>query len=89
MLHLDVFRQRLEDEHEMFSIITAPTVSYRCKLRNSKDDIKTVDNPLEAPATELIDTWYEAIVSATIITPAEYSKEIKMLCQERRGFMTS
>jgi translation elongation factor EF-4 len=39
----------------MVSIITAPTVSYRCKLRNNKDDIKIVDNPLEAPATELID----------------------------------
>ena len=88
MLHLDVFRQRLEDEHEMISIITAPTVSYRCKLRNTKE-IKIVDNPLEAPATELIDTWYEEIVTATIITPAEYSKEIKNLCEERRGYMTS
>jgi translation elongation factor EF-4 len=74
----------------MISIITAPTVSYRCKLRNSKDEpIKIVDNPLEAPVTENIDTWYEAIVSATIITPAEYSKAIKTLCEERRGYMTS
>ncbi len=74
----------------MISIITAPTVSYRCKLRNSKEDeIKIVDNPLEAPPTEMIDIWYEAIVSATIITPAEYAKEIKMLCEERRGYMTS
>ena len=73
----------------MISIITAPTVSYRCKLRNNKDDIKIVDNPLEAPATELIDTWYEAIVTSTIITPAEYAKHIKSLCEERRGFMIS
>lgn len=88
MLHLDVFRQRLEDEHEMFSIITAPTVSYRCKVRGS-DEIKNVDNPLEAPAPENIIEWEEAIVSATIITPAEYSKGIKTLCDERRGIMTS
>lgn len=84
MLHLDVFRQRLEDEHEMYSIITAPTVSYRCKLRN-KDDLIVVDNPLEAPPTENIDKWYEAIVTATIITPTEYAKGIKILCEERRG----
>lgn len=72
----------------MFSIITAPTVSYRCKLRN-KTEIKVVDNPLEAPPTENIDEWHEAIVTATIITPAEYSKSIKTLCDERRGLMTS
>lgn len=83
---MDVFRQRLEDEHDLFSIITAPTVSYRCKLRN-KEDIIIVDNPLEAPPTENIDIWYEAIVTATIITPAEYAKGIKTLCEDRRGFM--
>jgi len=26
MLHLDVFRQRLDDEYDMIAIITAPTV---------------------------------------------------------------
>ena len=72
----------------MFSIITAPTVSYRCKLRNNPE-IKVVDNPLEAPAPELIEEWYEAIVTATIITPSEYAKGIKTLCDERRGIMTS
>lgn len=89
MLHLDVFRQRLEDEHDMFSIITAPTVSYRCKLRGKDKEIVTVDNPLEAPLPELIDEWYEAIVQATIITPAEYMKGIKTLCDERRGTMVA
>lgn len=88
MLHLDVFRQRLEDEHDMFSIITAPTVSYKCKLRNSTE-LKTVDNPLEAPAPELIEEWHEAIVTALVITPEEYSKGIKTLCEERRGVMVS
>ncbi len=72
----------------MFSIITAPTVSYRCKTRNSKE-LLTVDNPLEAPLPELIDEWHEAIVTATIITPAEYHKSIKTLCDERRGIMVA
>jgi len=30
----------------------------------------------------------EAIVSATIITPAEYVKGIISLCEEKRGIMT-
>jgi translation elongation factor EF-4 len=55
MLHLDVFRQRLDDEYDMISIITAPTVSYQCKLRGKDKELKTVDNPLEAPAPEHIE----------------------------------
>jgi translation elongation factor EF-4 len=29
-LHLDVFRQRLEDEYSSNVIVTAPSVPYRC-----------------------------------------------------------
>ena len=48
-----------------------------------------VDNPMEAPKTELIKYWKEAMVSATIITPREFSKEIKKLCENRRGYCKS
>ena len=48
-----------------------------------------VDNPTEAPRTELIKYWKEAIVSATIITPREFAKEIKRLCESRRGMCKS
>ena len=70
----------------MTSIITAPTVSYKCKILH-KDDIKIIDNPLDAPS-ELIEYWEEAVVNATIITPTEYAKGIKSLCDEKRGYMT-
>lgn len=73
----------------MISIITAPTVSYRVRLRGKDKELKVVDNPLEAPGEEFIDQWYEAIMNATIITPAEYSKGIKTLCDEKRGYMKS
>lgn len=73
----------------MISIITAPTVSYRVKLRGKDKELKIVDNPLEAPPDEFIDQWYEAIMVATIITPAEYAKGVKVLCEEKRGYMKS
>ena len=72
----------------MSCIITAPTVSYRCKLIN-KPEIITVENPIDAPGTELVDYYEESIVSATIITPSEYSSAIKKLCDEKRGFPIS
>ena len=46
-----------------------------------------VENPIEAPAPELILQWQEAIVTATIITPFDYSRGVKALCDERRGVM--
>ena len=44
-----------------------------------------VDNPTDAPPTELIKYWKEALVVATVITPKEFLKEIKKLCEDRRG----
>lgn len=36
MLHMDVFRQRLDDEYSVDAILTSPGVPYKCKLRNDK-----------------------------------------------------
>ncbi len=47
--------------------------------------LKRVDNPTQAPKTELIKYWKEAKTMATIITPREFSREIKRLCENRRG----
>lgn len=44
-----------------------------------------VENPVDAPKTELIEMWKEAICTATIITPKEYLKGIKSLCEEKRA----
>ena len=52
---MDVFRQRLDDEYDMVSIITAPTVSYQCRLRSKDKDLKTIDNPIETPPIENIE----------------------------------
>lgn len=44
-----------------------------------------MDNPAEAPKPEIVSGWHEARVKATIITPREYLKGIKELCETRRG----
>jgi translation elongation factor EF-4 len=33
MLHMDVFRQRLDEEHDLRAIMTQPNVSYYAKIR--------------------------------------------------------
>jgi len=89
MLHMDVFRQRLDEEHDLRAIMTQPNVSYFAKLRgfgNNQDEGEVrVDNPAECPKAECVAYWKECIVKATIITPKEYIKGIKELCEARRG----
>lgn len=89
---MDVFRQRLKEEHSLEAIITNPSVAYLCKLRgkNSGDidddsSLLRVENPIEAPDTGSIVAWKEAICTAIIITPREYYKGIKTLCEEKRA----
>lgn len=77
MLHLDIFRQRLKDEHGLDIIITHPSVNYRCHLRNG--DMVEVDNPNEAPDAGMIDYWEEAICDTTIMVPREYMEAISYL----------
>ena len=40
LLHLDVFHQRLEDEHDMEVIVTTPSTPYRVKI---KDNVKHIE----------------------------------------------
>ena len=44
-----------------------------------------VDNPIDIERPELIKDWYEPICTANIITPVDYLKNIKSLCNDRRG----
>jgi len=83
LLHMDVFKQRLEQEYKLSVIITAPSVLYKLVLSNgTKID---VENPSDFPDTSKIDTILEPIISATIITPKKYMGNILSLCQEMRG----
>lgn len=83
LLHLDVFKQRLEQEYNLTIISTAPTVRYKVKLTNGEEI--EVDNPSKFPDTVRIDEVLEPMINATIITPKEYLGNVLKLCQERRG----
>lgn len=91
LLHMDVFCQRLTQEHEIDSIITAPSVTYKLKLKNPKvikehgTDVVYISNPVMFPSALDVDEYFEPIVLGTIITPKQYLNEIAELCADRRG----
>ncbi len=83
LLHMDVFKQRLEQEYNASIIVTSPTVLYKVLMTNGDEVI--VENPSKFPDEVKIDQVYEPMVNATIITPKDYLGNIMTLCQERRG----
>ncbi|KAJ6525683.1 P-loop containing nucleoside triphosphate hydrolase protein [Mycena capillaripes] len=85
-LHLDVFKQRLEDEHDANIIITAPTVPYKIVYRDRE---VFISNPTEFPdaidASSKVLEVQEPVVKASIIAPEEYFGDMMDLCFSHRA----
>lgn len=84
LLHMDVFKQRLEQEYGLTVIATAPSVRYQIKMKHS-DEIINIESPSDFPEAHEIETIYEPIIKATIITPHKFLGNIIKLCEEKRG----
>ncbi len=83
LLHMEIIEERLEREFNLDLITTAPSVIYKVDLRGGETVM--VDNPSKFPSPDEIDTSYEPIMKATVITPTEFVGGIMDLCQDRRG----
>lgn len=87
LLHMEIIRERLQREYGLELISTAPTVIYRVKT--TKGEVLTIDNPSKLPEPEQIETLQEPFIQATLISPERYVGNIMALCQERRGIQKS
>lgn len=83
LLHMDVFRQRLEQEYNADIIATSPSVLFKVKLTSG--DEMLIENPADFPDQSRVDEIYEPIIIGTIITPKEYLGNLLKICQDRRG----
>ncbi|KAJ1515631.1 Translation factor guf1 mitochondrial [Coelomomyces lativittatus] len=85
-LHMDVFRQRLEQEYGANVICTPPTVPF-C-ITYKKGEVKYIRNPSEFPeGADLFNAIKieEPMILATIIMPDLYLGPVITLCNSRRG----
>ena len=83
LLHMEIIEERLEREFNLDLITTAPSVIYELRLK-SGETVK-IDNPSNYPASDQIETAFEPVVKAGIITPVDYVGGLMDLCQDRRG----
>lgn len=84
LLHMDVFRQRLEQEYNISVITTAPSVLYKVHMKHT-NEIINIESPSDFPEPHMIEEVLEPIINATIILPKQYLGSIIKLCQEKRG----
>lgn len=84
LLHMDVFRQRLEQEYNLTVIATAPSVLYKVKIAYTGEMVD-VESPSEFPEPQKIDSIYEPIIDGTILLPTNYLGPVISLCQSKRG----
>ncbi|OXC68122.1 GTP-binding protein LepA [Cryptococcus neoformans] len=86
-LHMDVFKQRLEDEYASEVIVTAPTVPYKVVYNDGKEVY--ISNPVEFPEVSdskmKVSHVEEPMINATIFVPNEYIGPMMDLCARYRG----
>jgi GTP-binding protein LepA len=83
LLHMEIIQERLEREHYLELITTAPSVIYH--VAKTSGETLVIDNPLNYPEPVEIEYAEEPFVTATVLTPSEYVGNIMDLCQDRRG----
>jgi elongation factor 4 len=83
MLHMDIFQERLDREHQIEVVITSPSVPYMINLKDGTDFY--VENPNEIPDRFKIKSYMEPIASVTIFIPSDHIGDIIKYCMQKRG----
>lgn len=83
MLHMEIVQERLEREHNMDIIVTAPSVPYNV-VKNDGEKFR-ISSAADLPDPSIIDEIHEPWSKVEIITPQEYVGGIMDLCVKRRG----
>jgi GTP-binding protein LepA len=83
LLHMEIVQERLEREHGLSLLSTAPTVVYQVELNDGS--VLEIENPAQLPEMSLVREIREPIVLASILVPQTHLGSVIQLCIERRG----
>ena len=86
-LHMEIVTERLDREHGINLIATAPTVAY--KLIDIEGNESRIENPGSLPEHNKIGQILEPIAKANILVPEQYVGSVMTLCNQRRGIQSS
>jgi GTP-binding protein LepA len=87
LLHMEIVQERLEREHDLDLVVTAPSVRYRAHLTSG--EMVVIENPSRLPAAQTLERVEEPYIVATIHIPESYVGAVLGLCEEKRGIQKS
>lgn len=83
LLHMEVIKERIEREFNIFLICTSPSVIYKIILTN--DNVKEIDSASKLPDKTLYKYILEPFAKLEIIVPEAFLGNIMELCQKNRA----
>ena len=86
-LHMEIVIERLEVEHGIELLATAPTVAYQ--IIDSSNNLLEIENPSKYPEPNHINEVKEPIAKATMLVPEKFIGNVISLCEEKRGIQKS
>ena len=86
-LHMEIVIERLQGEHGIELLATAPTVAYQ--ILDSSNKLSEIENPSKYPEPNHINEVKEPIAKATILVPENFIGNVISLCEEKRGAQKS
>jgi GTP-binding protein LepA len=83
LLHMEIIQQRLEREHDLDMIQTAPSVTYEIVLEDGTKEI--VRSPGALPSPDKFEELCEPIARLSMILPTEFIGPIMQISADHRG----
>ncbi len=83
MLHMEIIQERLEREHKIEVVQTAPTVPYQ--VLKTDGEVIEVDSAGDMPDANYIEEIREPIVRVDLIVPSEAIGGVMKLAEDRRA----
>jgi len=83
LLHMEIVQERLEREHDIDMIQTAPTVTYRIRLENGEE--REIHSPGQLPTSDKYAQILEPYARVNILTPTEFIGNVMTIASDHRG----
>ncbi len=83
LFHMEIIQERIEREHNLDVVFTAPSVEYQVKLITGETIV--IDSPADLPDESTIEEILEPWMQLIIFTPTEYYGPVMELVKRKRG----
>ena len=83
LLHMEIIQQRLEREHDMDMIQTAPSVTYKIKKEDGEEVM--IRSPGQLPPQDHYEELLEPIARVSMLVPTEYLGNLMQISVDHRG----